>query len=140
VATNELVINRSCYAAVSQPPYVAVPAALVDLFHVNSLDLWPGPARNLAISPGNTCPGYSPTGPPSRLWGTAGARGASSTWGPGAASYFQLDVKATNGSGLSFFDDARNRTPEGVVPDKVLGLDHQTMSAALMYRYHPYRP
>jgi hypothetical protein len=39
VATNELVFNWSCYAAVSQRPYAAVPAALLDLFHVNSVDL-----------------------------------------------------------------------------------------------------
>ena len=29
MATNELVFHWSCYAAVSQPPYAAVPAALL---------------------------------------------------------------------------------------------------------------
>jgi hypothetical protein len=134
VATNELLFDWPCYPAVSpelsyKPPYG-------DYFHINSIDLWPGPERNLLISSRNTCAVYLVDRQTKRALWRLGGKQSDFSMGPGTRFYFQHDARAlADGSGVSLFDDASKPCPENVASGKVITLDQGARTAALRHRY-----
>jgi hypothetical protein len=134
VATNELIFDWPCYPAVN--PDLAYTRQLGDYFHINSIGLWPGPARNLLISSRNTCAVYLVDRRTKRVVWRLGGKQSDFAMGPGARFYFQHDARAlADGSGLSVFDDASRPCPETMASGKVLAVDHQGMTANLLHRY-----
>jgi hypothetical protein len=134
VATNELLFDWPCYPAVS--PELSYSHPYGDYFHINSIGLWPGSARNLLISSRDTCAIYLIDRQTKRILWRLGGKKSDFAMGPGTRFYFQHDARAlADGSGLSLFDDASQPSPEKVGSGKVLTLDSQTGQVTLKHRY-----
>jgi hypothetical protein len=134
IATNELLFDWTSYPAVS--PYFSYESHDSDYFHINSIDLWPGPERNLLISSRNTSAVYLVDRQTKEIIWRLGGRKSDFKMGPGARFCFQHDARAlADGSGISLFDDASRPCPEPFSSGKVLMLDQHARTAALKHRY-----
>ena len=137
IATNELLFDWASYPEVGLDlSYTQPGRTYYDYFHINSIDLWPGPERNLLISARNTSAVYL-VGRQTKqvVWQLNGKR---SDFSMGASSrfYYQHDARAlADSSGLSLFDDATPPCPESFASGKVLDLDIDAMTATLRHRY-----
>lgn len=123
VATGELVFDWSCYPAV--PVAKTFLPGNADYFHINSIDLWPGSARNLLVSSRNTSAVYLIERATGQILWQAGGKGSSFTMeGPGTRYEYQHDARALpDGSGFSIFDDASPPSPERQAWAKALQVD-----------------
>ena len=137
IATNELLFDWSSYPEVATGlSYVPDNRAYFDYFHINSIDLWPGSARDLLISARNTCAVYRIDRRTSRVRWRLGGKRSDFALSPAARFYFQHDARAlADGSGISLFDDASHPAPEAFASGKVLTLDQQAMTASLRRRF-----
>ena len=134
VATNELLFDWSSYPTVD--PDLAYTHQLGDYFHINSIGLWPGPARNLIISSRNTCAVYLVDRLTKRVIWRLGGKRSHFAMGLGTPFYFQHDARAlADGSGLSLFDDASRPCPETMASGKVIRLDQEARTATLVHRF-----
>ena len=134
VATNDLLFDWPCYPAISPDQSYLNPFG--DYFHINSVDLWPGPARNLLVSSRNTCTVYLVDRQTKQVLWQLGGKSSDFFMGPDAPFYFQHDARALeDGTGVSIFDDASQPCPEKVASGKVLTLDQEALSATLRNRY-----
>lgn len=137
VATNELLFDWSCYPEVSpRLSYVPSTAHYYDYFHINSIGLWPGGARDLLISSRNTSAVYLVDRRTSSVRWRLGGKRSDFALGPGASFYYQHDARAlADGSGVSLFDDASWPAPEAFASGKVLTLDQGARTASLRRRF-----
>lgn len=137
IATNDLVFDWSCYPEVDLDlSYAHVGRGYFDYFHINSIDLWPGPERDLLISSRNTSAVYLVDRQTKRVVWRLGGKQSDFAMGSGSSFYYQHDARAlADGSGLSLFDDATAPCPEQWASGKVLDLDMTTKTAALRHRY-----
>jgi hypothetical protein len=113
VASKALVFDWPCYPAVPLSDSYVDPTG-GDYFHMNSISLWPGAARNLLISARNTCCVYLVDRATKRIIWRVGGR-ETSYRRVGSTSYFsyQHDGRSlSDASGFSVFDD--NSQPSGV--------------------------
>jgi Arylsulfotransferase (ASST) len=136
VVSNHLVFDWPSYPSVRESEsYIKVP----DYFHINSVDLWPGPHRELLASARNCCAVYLVERSTKVKWRLHG-RKSDFRLGPGAAFWYQHDARAlADGSGISLFDDASQQPPH-LSPEKrswgkVINLDERTMRATLRHEY-----
>jgi hypothetical protein len=137
VATNDLVFDWASYPAVGLDlSYTQPTRRYYDYFHINSIDVWPGPQRNLLVSARNTSAVYLVDRQTKQVaWQLAGKR-SDFSMGPASRFWFQHDARALpDGSGISVFDDASPPCPERWASGKVLSLDTGSMSATLRHRY-----
>ncbi len=134
VATGGLVFDWACYPAVSpSESYVSMTG---DYFHINSIDLWPGSARNLLISSRDTCSVYLIDRQTKAILWRVGGKSSSFAMGANTPFYYQHDARAlSDGSGISVFDDASQPGPEKQSSGKVISLDQTTMRATLRHQY-----
>lgn len=137
VATNDLVFDWACYPEVGlDMSYARAGRGYFDYFHINSIDLWPGPARDLLISARNTSAVYLVDRRTKRVTWRLGGRQSDFSMGAGSSFYYQHDARAlADGSGLSLFDDASAPCPEQWASGKVLELDMAAKTATLRHRY-----
>ena len=137
IATNDLVFDWSCYPEVALDlSYARVGHRYFDYFHINSIDLWPGPERDLLISARNTSAVYRVDRQTKRVLWRLGGKQSDFFMGPGSLFYYQHDARAlADGSGLSLFDDASPPCPEQWASGKVLELDTVARTATLRHRY-----
>jgi Arylsulfotransferase (ASST) len=137
IATNELLLDWSSYPAVGLDLSHTQPGgSYYDYFHINSIDLWPGPERDLLISARNTSAVYLVDRQTKQVVWQLGGKGSDFSMGPGTQFWFQHDARPlADGSGLSLFDDASAPCPEKVASGKVLNLDIDAMTATLRHRY-----
>lgn len=137
VATNELLFDWASYREVGfDLSYVKAGRGYFDYFHINSIDLWPGPERDLLISSRNTSTVYLVDRQTKQITWRLGGKRSDFTMGPGTGFCFQHDARAlADGSGLSVFDDATPPCPEKVASGKVIALDMGTKTATLRHRY-----
>jgi hypothetical protein len=134
VATNALLFDWSCYPVVD--PDLAYTHQLGDYFHINSIGLWPGAARNLVISSRNTCAVYLVDRQTKEVIWRVGGKRSDFAMGPDTRFYYQHDARALgDGSGVSLFDDASHPCPETRASGKVLVLDQEARTATLAHRY-----
>jgi Arylsulfotransferase (ASST) len=134
VATNDLLFDWPCYPAVS--PELSYTHSYGDYFHINSIDLWPGPARNLLISSRNTSTVYLVDRQTKQVIWRLGGKQSDFVMGPDTRFYFQHDARPlADGSGISVFDDASQPCPEKTASGKVLTLRHRTRGVTLKHRY-----
>lgn len=99
-----------------------VPGA--DYFHINSIDLWPGPARDLLVSARNTSCVYLIERATGRIAWRAGGKASWAVMGAGCRYEYQHDARALpDGSGFSVFDDASQPGPEKQAWAKTIHLD-----------------
>ncbi|HTV10461.1 MAG TPA: arylsulfotransferase family protein [Acidimicrobiales bacterium] len=137
IATNDLVFDWACYPEVGLDlSYARAGHSYFDYFHINSIDLWPGPERNLLISSRNTSAVYLVDRQADRVVWRLGGKQSDFSMGPGASFYYQHDARAlADGSGLSLFDDASAPCPEQWASGKVLDLDMVAKTATLQHRF-----
>jgi Arylsulfotransferase (ASST) len=137
VATNDVLFDWPCYPYVGfDLSYTRPGRAYYDYFHINSVDLWPGPERNILISARNTCAIYLVDRQTKEVVWQLGGKQSDFSMGPGTRFYYQHDARAlVDGSGLSLFDDASAPCPETFASGKVLDLDMDAMTATLRHRY-----
>ncbi len=137
VATNDLIFDWASYPEVGLGlSYVQPRGGYYDYFHINSIDLWPGPERDLLVSSRNTSAVYLVDRQTKRIRWRFGGKRSDFSMGPGSRSFFQHDARSlADGSGLSVFDDASPPCPEKWASGKVVSLDMSSMSAALRHRY-----
>jgi hypothetical protein len=137
VATNDLLFDWASYPAVGLDLSDTRPAAdYYDYFHINSIDLWPGPERNLLVSARATSAVYLVDRQTKQVVWQLGGKQSDFTMGASSRFWFQHDARAlADGSGLSLFDDASAPCPETFASGKVLDLDMQAMTATLRHRY-----
>jgi len=137
IATNDLVFDWSSYPEVGlDASYTAAGRGYFDYFHINSIDLWPGPGRDLLISSRNTCAIYLVDRQTKQVTWRLGGKKSDFSMASGATFCFQHDARALfDGSGLSLFDDASFPCPEKVASGKVLNLDTASNTATLRHRY-----
>lgn len=135
VATNRLLFDWSSYPAVGfGDSYVGPEAAFFDYFHVNSIDRWPGPGRNLLISARNTCAIYLVNQETKRIVWQLGGKRSSFRLGSGSRFWYQHDARALpDGSGVSLFDDASDPAPEAYAAGKILELNQRDRNATLRH-------
>lgn len=137
IATNRLLFDWSSYPEV--PPavsYVQDVRSYFDYFHINSIDLWPGSARNLLVSARNTSTVYLIDRRTSTVRWRLGGRRSDFALPRQARFYFQHDARALlDGSGLSLFDDASRPSPERVASGKVLRLNQRARTGTLRQRF-----
>jgi Arylsulfotransferase (ASST) len=113
VATNDVVLTwRSLdpsHVGLSES-FVARPAKATDLwdyFHINSIDLWPGPERDLLISARNTCAVYLVSRRTGDITWRLGGKRSDFQMSDLTRFWWQHDARAlSDGSGVSLFDDA----------------------------------
>ncbi|MGH9304792.1 MAG: arylsulfotransferase family protein, partial [Acidimicrobiales bacterium] len=130
----ELIFDWACYPAVH--PRLSYARPFGDYFHINSIDLWPGPERNLLISSRNTSAVYLVGRRTGRVLWRLGGKRSDFSIDPDARFWFQHDARAlADGSGLSLFDDASQPCPEQYASGKVIALDGRPGSAELRHRY-----
>jgi hypothetical protein len=132
VATGKLIFDWASYPAVPvSDSYVGGQ----DYFHINSVDLWPGSARNLLISSRNTSTVYLVDRATKKIIWQLGGKHSSFKLGSGVAFNFQHDARAlSDGSGLSIYDDESGVSGQ-TASAKVISLDMTTMTATLRHRY-----
>ncbi|MGH2843084.1 MAG: arylsulfotransferase family protein [Solirubrobacteraceae bacterium] len=137
IATNDLLFDWSSYPEVATSlSYVTDNPHYFDYFHINSIDLWPGAARNLLISSRNTSAVYLVDRSSSSVSWRLGGKRSDFALGPGARFYFQHDARAlSDGSGMSLFDDASQPAPEAFASGKVLTLDQAAKTASLQRQF-----
>jgi hypothetical protein len=138
VATNDLLFDWPCYPSVRpELSYVDDEDGYGgDYFHINSIDLWPGSARNLLISSRNTCALYLVDRHTKQVIWRLGGKRSDFAMGRGTRFYYQHDARALpDGSGLSVFDDASQPCPERYASGKVLNLDQQNRQVTLRHCY-----
>ena len=137
IATNDLVLDWASYPGVGLDLSYTQPApGYYDYFHINSIDLWPGPERNLLISSRNTSAVYLVDRQTKQVVWRLGGKRSDFSMGPGSQFWFQHDARAlADGSGLSLFDDATQPCPETFASGKVLDLDLEARTATLRHRY-----
>jgi hypothetical protein len=101
LSTGEVAPSESYFA---RPPKRS---SAWDYFHINSVDLWPGPERDLLISARNTCTIYRVSRRTKKpLWRLGGKRSGFPMTDQ-TRFWWQHDARAlSDGSGLSLFDDA----------------------------------
>jgi len=138
IATGDLVFDWPCWPDVPLSDSYFNP--FQDYFHINSIDIWPGPERNLLISSRHTCAVYLVRRSDKQIIWRVGGKRSSFTMGSGADFYYQHDARAlVDGSGISLFDDASQvkpgASPERQSSGKVLTLDQKAMTATLRHRY-----
>lgn len=123
IATGGVLLDWPCYPSV--PISKTFTPGNMDYFHMNSIDLWPGPDRDLLISSRNTSALYLVSRATGQILWQAGGKGSSFTMvGPGTRYEFQHDGRALpDGSGFSVFDDASPPSPEKQAWAKVLRVD-----------------
>jgi hypothetical protein len=137
IATNDLLFDWASYPRVGLDlSYTQPSQTYFDYFHINSIDLWPGPDRNLLISARNTSAVYLVDRQTMQVVWQLGGKGSDFTMEAGSRFWFQHDARAlADSSGLSLFDDASAPCPETFASGKVLDLDTGTMTASLRHRY-----
>jgi Arylsulfotransferase (ASST) len=137
VATSDLVFDWASYPAVGlDQSYTQPTHGYNDYFHINSIDLWPGPNRDLLISSRATCAIYLVDRQTKQVVWRLGGKQSNFSMGPGSQFWFQHDARAlADGSGLSLFDDASQPCPETFASGKVLDLDLDAETATLKHRY-----
>ncbi len=137
IATNELLFDWASYPKVGLDlSYTQPSRTYFDYFHINSIDLWPGPERDLLISARNTSAVYLVDRQTKQVIWQLGGKGSDFSMGPGSRFWFQHDARAlADGSGLSLFDDASAPCPETFASGKVLDVDMDAMTATLRHRY-----
>lgn len=137
IATNELLFDWASYPGVGLDASYTQPApGYYDYFHINSIDLWPGPDRDLLISSRATCAVYLVDRETKQVSWRLGGKRSDFSMVPGSRFYFQHDARAlADGSGISLFDDASAPCPETFASGKVLDLDEVAMTATLRHRY-----
>ena len=137
IASNDLVFDWACYPAVGLDLSYALPTrGYYDYFHINSIDLWPGPERNLLISSRATSAVYLVDRQTKQVIWRLGGKKSNFSMGLGSRFWFQHDARSlADGSGLSLFDDASVPTQETFASGKVLDLDMNAMTATLRHRY-----
>jgi hypothetical protein len=134
VATNELLFDWACYPAVSTAE--SYTGTTGDYFHINSIDLWPGSARDLLISSRDCCTVYLIDRQTKAIKWRLGGKSSTFAMGTDTRFYFQHDARAlTDGSGVSVFDDASQPSPEKVSSGKVLTVNQTTKRATLRHQY-----
>ena len=133
IATGALVFDWASYPAVRMSESYVTGA---DYFHLNSIDVWPGSARNLLISARNTCTVYLVQRSTKKiLWRLHGKHSNFFT-NQQSQFWYQHDARAlANGSGISVFDDASQPCPENQSWAKVIHLDMATRGATLAHEY-----
>lgn len=122
-------------------PHVSLSDTMVpgspDYFHLNSIDIWPGSARNVLVSGRNVSTVYlvdRKTG--GILWRVGGGKRSTFSMGTNSKFYFQHDARALrDGSGISVFDDASQPSPEKNSSGKVITLDQPNKTATLRHQY-----
>ena len=137
IATNDLVFDWPCYPEVGLDlSYARAGRGYFDYFHINSIDLWPGPERDLLISSRNTSAVYLVDRQTKAVVWRLGGKQSDFSMGSGSWFYYQHDARAlADGSGLSLFDDASAPCPEQWASGKVLDLDMVAKTATLRHRY-----
>lgn len=135
VANGDLVFDWPCYPAVATSE--SYTGTTGDYFHINSIDLWPGSARNLLVSSRNCCAMYLVERSSKQiLWRLHGKR-SNFKINTGAEMWYQHDGRALlDGSGVSFFDDASQPGPEHQSWGKVVTLDQTSKQAILRHQYN----
>jgi hypothetical protein len=134
VATNDLLFDWPCYPAVS--PDLSYTGHDADYFHINSIDLWPGPERNLLVCSRNTSAVYLVDRRTKQVVWRVGGKQSHFALGAGVPFYYQHDARPlADGSGISVFDDASHPCPEKAASGKVLTLDQHARTATLVHRY-----
>jgi hypothetical protein len=132
--SNELIWDWKSYPAVRTPQSYAGSAG--DYFHINSVDLWPGAARNVLISSRNTSAVYLISRSTKRIIWRLGGKSSSFAGGTGTRFSYQHDARPlADGSGVSLFDDASSGVPEAQSWGKVITLDQKTMRASLRHEF-----
>ncbi len=132
--SNELLWDWACYPAV--PPSLSYTGRTGDYFHINSVDLWPGPARDLLISSRNTSAAYLVSRRTKKIIWRLGGKASSFAMRPGTKFSYQHDVRAlADGSGVSLFDDASGGVPEKQSWGKVITLETGPARATLRHQY-----
>jgi hypothetical protein len=135
VATNGVVFDWPCYPDVA--PSESYAPLTGDYFHINSIDIWPGPARNLLISARNTCAVYLVDRATKQVIWRLNGKKSNFKMGKGTPFTFQHDARPlADGSGLSLFDDAGHAPGDDESSGKVITLDQKSMSAGLRHRYY----
>jgi hypothetical protein len=137
VVSNRLVFDWPSYPSVRQSESYIKGAP--DYFHINSVDLWPGPHRELLVSARNCCAVYLIERSTRVKWRLHG-RKSDFRLGPGAAFWYQHDARALpDGSGISLFDDASQQPPllssEKRSWGKVINVNQRNMHATLRHEY-----
>jgi Arylsulfotransferase (ASST) len=137
IATNDLLFDWASYPAVGLGLSYTQPAHdYNDYFHINSIDLWPGPDRDLLISARATCAIYLVDRETKQILWRLGGKRSDFSMGPGSQFWFQHDARPlADGSGISLFDDASQPCPETYASGKVLDLDVEALTATLRHRY-----
>jgi hypothetical protein len=134
IASGEPIFNWACYPAV--PPSESYVATSGDYFHINSIDLWPGSARNLLISGRNTCATYLIDRSTKEILWRLGGKQSSFKMGAGVNFSYQHDARVlSDSSGISLFDDASPPSTETQSSGKVITLDQIKMRATLRHQY-----
>jgi hypothetical protein len=134
IGNNELVWEWSSYPAVRTPQSYTGTAG--DYFHINSVDLWPGPDRDFLISSRNTFAVYLVSRKTKRIIWRVGGKSSTFAQGVGSRFSFQHDARALlDGSGLSLFDDASAGVPESQSWGKVITLNQKTKRASLRHEF-----
>jgi hypothetical protein len=120
IGNNDLLWDWASYPAVpTSASYVTTP----DYFHINSVDLWPGSARNVLVSARNTWGIYLISRATKEVIWSLGGKHSSFALGPGTKFSYQHDARPLfDGSGVSLFDDASAGVPERQSWGKVISL------------------
>lgn len=114
------------------------PAAPFDYFHMNSIGVTAD--GDLLISSRNTWTVYKVSRASGQIVWRLNGRRSDFTMGPGAAFYWQHDVRAQPGGRITVFDDASSPPEETQSRGIVLSLDEATHRASLVRQFvHPAR-
>ena len=94
VATNDVLFDWASYPEVGLGrSYVQARHGYNDYFHINSIDLWPGPERDLLISARNTSVVYLVDRQTKRVVWRLGGKHSDFSMGPGSRSCFHYDAR-----------------------------------------------
>lgn len=133
IATNDLVFDWASYPRIPVSDSYSNPGK--DYFHINSIDIWPGSARDLLISGRHTSTVYLINRTDHTVRWQVGGKNSTFSIGQGAGFSFQHDARALyDGSGISLFDNANN-TQGAPSQGMVLRLDQNAKKASLVHRY-----
>jgi hypothetical protein len=137
IASKELVYDWASYPTIPISESYTNTDGTGDYFHINSIDLWPGPERNLLISSRNTCAVYQisrQTG--GVVWKIGGKNPSFDMVGNGTRFSFQHDARPlADRSGISLYDDASSGSPEKQSWGKVFTVDDTTRQVTLRHQY-----
>ena len=136
----ELLWDWPSYPAVS--PALSYTGPTGDYFHINSVDLWPGSARDVLISSRNTSAIYLVSRQTKGVLWRLGGKASTFAMGPGTQFNFQHDARPlADGTGLSLFDDASGGTTEKRSWGKVINMSFGRKRATIRHEYtHPTLP